>query len=157
VLSFDLHNGVLKESFDDLKLSYQQIFALNSWDDDETIPAPLGSNQPPQATNIPLFHDQLVMAVANPDGDEAGVFGGGTTSYQGLPRQTLFLYDVNDTITFPGVASKTEAVTIADLDFERLAGTGVSVMFVGANGTETLTDPTPATSNLPPYVVTSSC
>ena len=150
LLAFDLHTGVLKESFDDLNLN-QQFLSPAGVDDTESIPAPFGSNQPPQPTTIPLFHHQLVIdSLAD---YSAGLFNGGTTSYQGLPQQALSLFDVNDTITFPGVNTSNEAVTIADLDIEREYGTGISVMFVGTGGIESLTDPTPPSSAAPPYVI----
>jgi uncharacterized delta-60 repeat protein/uncharacterized repeat protein (TIGR01451 family) len=146
LLSFDLHNGVLKESFDDLG-----GVTVGAWNDNQSIPPPPGSGQGYTPTNIPLFHHDIVADGGTPS---ANVGPGGTTSFQGLPSQELDLANVDDGITFPGVDLQTEAVSIADLDVKRESAGSISVTFIGTGGRETLTDPFSSTSSSEPTVIT---
>jgi uncharacterized delta-60 repeat protein len=149
LLAFD-QGPVLQESFDDLTLTPDQLLAPSGWDDDKVIPAPAGSNQPPTPTNTPLFHHQMTQTVA---GSGTSLKQGGTTTFQGLPSQDLSLSGVSDVITFPNVDPRTEAVTIASVDVQRgFPGAEPSVTFVGANGSETLVDPIPASEQSPGIV-----
>ena len=160
LLAFDLHNGILRETFDEAAVTPQQFFA--GWDDDEYIPATAGSGQSPQLVSpaIALFHHNVA---AIPNGSLYNDAAAGTLPNQGdttiadnpfIPRD-VNLFEVTDAITFPDVkAQNNEAVSIAELDVERASyGQSVSATFIGTGDSETLTDTNQYNSTVPSAVI----
>ena len=160
LLAFDLHNGILRETFDEQAVTPQQLYA--GWDDDEYVPATTGFSQSPQLVlpAIPLFHHQVTNI---PNGSLYNDAAAGTLPNQGdttiadnpfIPR-ALNLFEVTDAITFPDInPQNNEAVSIAELDVERESyGQTVSATFVGTGDSETLTDTNQYNSAAPPAVI----
>ncbi len=160
LLAFDLHNGILRETFDEQAVTPQQLYA--GWDDDEYVPATNGSGQSPQLVlpAIPLFHHQVTII---PNGSLYNDAAAGILPNQGdttiadnpfIPR-ALNLFEVTDAITFPDInPQNNEAVSIAALDVERESyGQTVSATFVGTGDSETLTDTNQYNSTAPPAVI----
>jgi hypothetical protein len=136
LLAFD-QGSILLESFDDLSLTHDQFYSPGGWDDNKTIPAPTGSNQPPQPTNIPLFHH--VMTATAPD-STAFLIAGGTTLFNGLSPQLLDLSGVRDVVTFPSVDPAHESLALVSIDIAQFNPRNApTVTVTGAGGSETLT------------------
>jgi hypothetical protein len=160
LLAFDLHNGVLRETFDEQDVGDLQLVARSGWDDDEYVPATNGSGQRPQLVSpaIPLFHHQItVLPGLNSFEAFASVDRvGGDTTIADNPfiGRALDLFSVTDAITFPDVkAQNNEAVNIAAVDVYRPYEGAISVTFVGTDDSETLTDTNALSSTAPPAVI----
>ena len=160
LLAFDLHYGILRETFDEQSVTQQQLLA--GWDDDEYVPATAGSGQSPQLVTpaIPLFHHQVTII---PNGSLYNDAAAGTLPNEGdttiadnpfTPR-ALSLFAVTDAITFPDVnPQNNEAISVAELDVERASsGQTVSATFIGTGDSETLTDTNQYYTNVPSAVI----